>query len=110
MGLLHCKVSLSRNNVSITIKGLNATDTDRYICVVLNTHPPPFYESSGQWTIIYINQATSCPVDEGASNGFLPTIILIVLAALLFLYSASLTVLYFKHKMKDDTIYINVRK
>ncbi|XP_048454546.1 cytotoxic T-lymphocyte protein 4-like [Rhincodon typus] len=109
-GLYHCQVSLSQNNVSITIRGLNVTDTDRYICQVLKTHPPPFHESAGQWTIIYINQAITCPEDVQATGGFLPTIILIVLAALLLLYSTSLTLLYCKHKMKDDTIYINVRK
>ncbi|XP_067892265.1 cytotoxic T-lymphocyte protein 4-like isoform X2 [Heterodontus francisci] len=108
--LFHCHVWLSQNIVLITIWGLNVTDTDRYICQVLKTHPPPYDVSSGQWTIIYINRATSCAADHEANDGFLLTVILIILAALLLLYSLSVTGVYCRHKMKEDTIYINVRK
>ncbi|XP_072350936.1 cytotoxic T-lymphocyte protein 4-like [Scyliorhinus torazame] len=108
--LFHCQVSLSQNNVSITVSGLNVTDTDRYFCQVSKTHPPPYFESPGQWTIIYINRATNCPGGEESSDGLLLTVIFIVLATLLFLYSISVTVMCCRHKMKDDTIYINVRK
>ncbi|XP_067842990.1 cytotoxic T-lymphocyte protein 4-like [Heptranchias perlo] len=108
--LLHCLVWPSKENVSITIWGLNVTDTDLYICRISRMHPPPYKESTGRGTVIYVNRAASYSRDQEADAGFLLTAVLTVLATLLFLYSISITVVYCKHKMKDDTIYINVRK
>ncbi|XP_078085381.1 T-cell-specific surface glycoprotein CD28-like [Mustelus asterias] len=108
--LFRCQVLLSQTNVSITIRGLNVTDTDRYFCQLFKTQPAPFSESSEQWSIIYIDRASDCPAGDESSDGILLTVIFIGFTSLLFLYSVSVTVMYCKHKLKDDTIYINVRK
>ncbi|XP_072118488.1 T-cell-specific surface glycoprotein CD28-like [Mobula birostris] len=106
----HCQVWLSPNNVTISIRDLNVSDTDRYICNVLKTYPPPFRKFTGQWVLIYVNQeVTSCPPEEENGYWLLLTVILTTLAMLLFLYGLSMTVVYCKYKMNNDRIYMNVR-
>ncbi|XP_078260610.1 T-cell-specific surface glycoprotein CD28-like [Rhinoraja longicauda] len=107
--LSRCEFRCGQSNVSITIRDLNVTDTDRYICNILKIYPPPYQQISGQWTIINVNQVASCPPEVETGHCLPLTAIFTILAALLLLYSVSVTVVYCRHKMKIDEIYINVR-
>ncbi|XP_055494225.1 T-cell-specific surface glycoprotein CD28-like [Leucoraja erinacea] len=106
---LRCEFQYSQSNVSVTIKDLNVTDTDRYICNTRKTYPPPYLTISGQWTIIHVNRVASCPPEVETGHWLPLTAFFTSLAALLLLYSVSVTVVYCRHKMKIDEVYINVR-
>jgi len=61
--VIQCHVSPSRNNVTLTLTGLQANDTGLYVCKMERMYPPPYFMNKGNGTQLYvIGKPSSFPV------------------------------------------------
>ncbi|XP_057267720.1 cytotoxic T-lymphocyte protein 4 isoform X1 [Pezoporus wallicus] len=59
--VIQCHVSPSRNNVTLTLTGLQANDTGLYICKMERMYPPPYFMNKGNGTHLYVIDPEPCP-------------------------------------------------
>lgn len=52
--VIQCHVSPGRNNVTLTLAGLQANDTGLYICKMEKMYPPPYFMNKGKGTHLYV--------------------------------------------------------
>lgn len=52
--VIQCQVSPSRNNVTLTLTGLQANDTGLYVCKMERMYPPPYFMNKGNGTHLYV--------------------------------------------------------
>ena len=52
--VIQCHVSPSRNNVTLTLTGLQANDTGLYVCKMERMYPPPYFMNKGNGTHLYV--------------------------------------------------------
>lgn len=52
--IIQCHVSPSRNNVTLTLTGLQPNDTGLYICKMERMYPPPYFMNTGNGTQLYV--------------------------------------------------------
>ncbi|XP_027735994.1 cytotoxic T-lymphocyte protein 4 isoform X2 [Empidonax traillii] len=52
--VIQCRVSPGRNNVTLTLAGLQANDTGLYICKMERMYPPPYFMNKGNGTQLYV--------------------------------------------------------
>uniref|UniRef100_H3AKG1 Cytotoxic T-lymphocyte associated protein 4 n=1 Tax=Latimeria chalumnae TaxID=7897 RepID=H3AKG1_LATCH len=49
-----CNGQPSKDNVTLTVSGLTAADTDTYVCKIEIMYPPPYRSSTGDGTVILV--------------------------------------------------------
>ncbi|KAM9283970.1 LOW QUALITY PROTEIN: cytotoxic T-lymphocyte protein 4 [Cariama cristata] len=59
--VIQCHVSPSRNNVTLTLTGLQANDTGLYVCKMERMYPPPYFMNKGNGTHLYVIDPEPCP-------------------------------------------------
>ncbi|OXB64310.1 hypothetical protein ASZ78_005962 [Callipepla squamata] len=59
--VIQCHVSPSRNNVTLTLTGLQANDTGLYVCKMERMYPPPYFMNKGNGTQLYVIDPEPCP-------------------------------------------------
>ncbi|NXX38450.1 CTLA4 protein, partial [Tricholaema leucomelas] len=59
--VIQCHVSPGRNNVTLTLTGLQANDTGLYICKMEKMYPPPYFMNKGKGTHLYVIDPEPCP-------------------------------------------------
>ncbi|NXG42843.1 CTLA4 protein, partial [Psilopogon haemacephalus] len=59
--VIQCHVSPGRNNVTLTLTGLQANDTGLYICKMEKMYPPPYIMNKGNGTHLYVIDPEPCP-------------------------------------------------
>ncbi|XP_019378551.1 PREDICTED: cytotoxic T-lymphocyte protein 4-like [Gavialis gangeticus] len=59
--IIQCHVSPSRNNVTLTLTGLQPNDTGLYICKMERMYPPPYFMNTGNGTQLYVIDPEPCP-------------------------------------------------
>ncbi|KAI6065025.1 Cytotoxic T-lymphocyte protein 4 [Aix galericulata] len=59
--VIQCRVSPSRNNVTLTLTGLQANDTGLYVCKMERMYPPPYFMNKGNGTQLYVIDPEPCP-------------------------------------------------
>ncbi|XP_009074676.1 PREDICTED: cytotoxic T-lymphocyte protein 4 isoform X3 [Acanthisitta chloris] len=52
--VLQCHISPGRNNVTLTLAGLQASDTGLYVCKMERMYPPPYFMNKGNGTHLYV--------------------------------------------------------
>lgn len=52
--VIQCRVSPSRNNVTLTLTGLQVNDTGLYVCKMERMYPPPYFMNKGNGTQLYV--------------------------------------------------------
>ncbi|XP_078085009.1 cytotoxic T-lymphocyte protein 4-like isoform X2 [Mustelus asterias] len=96
----NCQGRSRNGSVSITLRGLNTSLSDLYICEIEILHPPPYIKGAGNGTYIFI----SPDVPEVKPCGqFTPiTLIALVLTAIFMLYSVVITCLHWMLKKDQE--------
>ncbi|XP_003207551.1 cytotoxic T-lymphocyte protein 4 [Meleagris gallopavo] len=59
--VIQCHVSPGRNNVTLTLTGLQANDTGLYVCKMERMYPPPYFMNKGNGTQLYVIDPEPCP-------------------------------------------------
>ncbi|NWR28652.1 CTLA4 protein, partial [Tachuris rubrigastra] len=59
--VIQCHVSPGRNNVTLTLAGLQASDTGLYVCKMERMYPPPYFMNKGNGTHLYVIDPEPCP-------------------------------------------------
>ncbi|XP_017691585.1 PREDICTED: cytotoxic T-lymphocyte protein 4 isoform X2 [Lepidothrix coronata] len=52
--VMQCHISPGRNNVTLTLAGLQASDTGLYVCKMERMYPPPYFTNMGNGTHLYV--------------------------------------------------------
>ncbi|KAK2905216.1 hypothetical protein QQF64_033471 [Cirrhinus molitorella] len=67
-GTVNCRGSISSGRVDMIIAGLRGNDTDIYRCEIEILFPPPYLRTTGNGTVVYIQETPNCPTASTQSQ------------------------------------------
>ncbi|XP_020380117.2 cytotoxic T-lymphocyte protein 4-like isoform X1 [Rhincodon typus] len=88
----NCQGQSRNSSVSVTLSGLNTSHSDLYICQMEKIHPPPYIESKGNGTCIFITP--EMPEIKACQQFTQSFMIVLVIAALFMFYSIFITCIH----------------
>nr|XP_033802863.1 cytotoxic T-lymphocyte protein 4-like [Geotrypetes seraphini] len=95
--IIQCHGVPGPNNVTLTLMGLQTSDTGRYACRLEIMYPPPYRTSIGNETLIYVSEPEPC-----TEPTLVPTELVAVITGL-SVYSILMTIIILINKMQSKS-------
>ncbi|XP_029460780.1 cytotoxic T-lymphocyte protein 4 [Rhinatrema bivittatum] len=95
--VIQCHGVPSPNNVTLTLMGLQTSDTGKYACKLEIMYPPPYRSSEGNKTLIYVSEPEPC-----TESNLFPTVLVAVITGL-SVYSSIMTIIILINKLQTKS-------